>query len=176
MVFFIANGIKHKIENVSFNFRKLIKVNVFLLLILSIATYLPLIKVFGNLGPARASIPFVLFICISIFSWVFIFGLYKIIDRKILHIICSSIGTILILIFTNKQYIMSKKFTTSFDNRIDYIITQKNKKCKYILVNPLPDSGILVSQEVNKINENFTNTSYYYLGRVNGIDKDVFLK
>ena len=149
--------------------------NIFLLLIFSIGTYLPLIKLFGNLGSARASMPFVLFICISCCVWVFIFGLYTSFESKLFYLISSSIGTILILIFTNKQYIMSKKFTTSFDNRIDYIITQKNKKNKYILVNPLPDSGILVSQEVNKINENFTNTSYY-LGRVNGIDKDVFLK
>lgn len=175
MMFLIANGLKQKIKTTSFNFKKLIKLNLLLFLIISITTYLPLIKLFGNLGPARASIPFVLFICISIFSWVFILGLFKILEQKILFIICSSIGTILILILTNKQYTLSEKFTTAYDNRINYIISQKNKKSEYILVNPLPDPGVLACQEVGKINEKGYISSYY-LGRVNGINKDVFLK
>lgn len=175
MIFFIANGIKDKIKNVSFNFRKLIKVNIFLLLIFSIGTYLPLIKLFGNLGSARASMPFVLFICISCCVWVFIFGLYTSFESKLFYLISSSIGTILLVSFTNKQYTTSMRFTTAFDNRVKYIISHKNNKCKYILVNQLPDSGVLASQEVGRINDKGYISSYY-LGRVNGIDKDVFLK
>jgi len=175
MIFFIANGIKDKIKNIPFNYRKLIKVNLFLLLIFSIGTYLPLIKLFGNLGPARASIPFVLLICISFCFWSFVFGSIARFEGKLFYPFSSSIGTILLVIFTNKQYNNSMQFTTAFDNRIKYLISQKNSKSKYILVNQLPDSGVLASQEVGKINDKGYISSYY-LGRVNGINKDVFLK
>lgn len=175
IIFLIANNLKlaHKLNTV--NFKKIFKVNVILMVIVFIATYLPLVKIFGNLGSARASIPFTLFICSSICFWLFIIGLHKKINPILFNAIFVIFGAASMLIFTIKQYSSSKKYAFAYDKRVKYILTQKNSSSKFILVNPLPDPGVLACQEVGKNHDKVSITSYY-LGRVNGINKDILLK
>jgi hypothetical protein len=173
MIMFLANSLKPKLENISLNFKKILAVNVVLFILFVIATYLPLIKVFGNLGPARASLPFGLLICLSICFWAFTLGLYMNFKQKSFSLMNSIIASVLMIFFTTKGYVMTKKFAIAFDYRVEYIITQKDNKLNYIIVKPLPDSGVIPSQEVSKINTKVSVTSSY-LGRVNGIDKNVY--
>ena len=132
-------------------------------------------KLYGNLGSARSSIPVILFICISIAIWVFLFGIYNNEKFQLINLFFVSFGTILIIGFTSKQFITSTKFSKAYEYRINYILSRKNSKSKTILVQPLPDSGILASQEVGGVNTKYSITSYY-LGKVNGINKAVYLK
>jgi hypothetical protein len=76
--------------------------------------------------------------------------------------------------FSFNQQIKTSHFAQEYDNRVEQIIKQKNSKAQFLVAKPLPDSGVIPSQELNKLGETPAMTSYY-LGRVNGINKDVYL-
>ena len=175
MIYYIATKVKSNIESHNLSIKKTLKINAVLIILVALSTYLPLIYIFGNLGPARASIPFELFLCLSIIMWVFMLGLKNSSKHKIFHTINNTFGVITLTLFSYKHYFSSKQFAFAFDERINYISTQKDTNSDYIVVSPLPNPGVLASQEVNKINGKYTNTSYY-LGRVLGINKNVYLK
>ena len=77
-------------------------------------------------------------------------------------------------IFSFNQQIKTSHFAHEYDKRVREIRNQKDSKAPFLVAKPLPDSGVIPSQELNKIGESAAMTSYY-LGRVNGINKDVYL-
>jgi hypothetical protein len=129
--------------------------------------------VYGNFGPARASLPFFLVLIIIVFCWVFILGLNHKVNVSIILPV-SMVSVLLVGIFTFKQVNATRHFAREYVNRVQNIISQKGSKGLFLVARPLPDSGIIPSQELNKIGETPAMTSYY-LGRVNGINKDVYL-
>jgi hypothetical protein len=147
--------------------------SLWLLLVSFITTFLPMFYVYGNFGPARASLPFFLVLIILVFCWVFILGLNHQVKVSIILPV-SIVSVLLVGIFTFKQVNTTRHFAREYDNRVQKIIRQKESKTLFLVARPLPDSGIIPSQELNKIGETPAMTSYY-LGRVNGISKDVYL-
>jgi hypothetical protein len=81
---------------------------------------------------------------------------------------------LMMVIFSFNQQIKTSHFAHEYDKRVREFIKQKNSKAPFLVAKPLPDSGVIPSQELNKIGETPAMTSYY-LGRVNGINKDVYL-
>jgi hypothetical protein len=77
-------------------------------------------------------------------------------------------------IFTFNQQQKISHFAGEYDKRVREIRKQKDSKALFLVSKPLPDSGVIPSQELNKQGESPAMTSYY-LGRVNGINKDVYL-
>ena len=172
-VFYSANSLKGTLKTPSWSNRKMFVLSLLLLFVSFITTFFPMFYVYGNFGPARASLPFFLVLIILVFCWVFILGLNYHVNGSI--ILSVSIVAVLVLgIFTYKQVNTTRYFAREYDNRVQDLIRQKESKTLFLLAKPLPDSGIIPSQELNKIGEIPAMTSYY-LGRVNGINKDVYI-
>jgi hypothetical protein len=165
--------IKLKFKNTNINIKNIIKINLIILLISLISTYLPLIYAYNNLGPARASFPFIFILNITLGIWAFILGL-KSNFNSIFNIVLL-VGVISIYYFSYNQYYKTLKFSICFDNRIKFIKNNKFNNQSYILVAKLPDSGVLVNQEVQNKNKHFSFTTFY-LGRVVGVNKNIYLK
>ena len=173
LVFYIANRIKDQVKQPSWNVKKMLLLSVIILIVSFITTFLPMFYVYGNFGPARASLPFFLVLIILIFCWTFLLGLKNQVNR--IYFLPVSIFAILMMgIFSFNQQIKTSHFAHEYDKRVREIIKQKNSKAPFLVAKPLPDSGVIPSQELNKIGESAAMTSYY-LGRVNGINKDVYL-
>jgi hypothetical protein len=173
LVFYIANRIKDQVKQPSWNVKKMLLLSVIVLIVSFITTFLPMFYVYGNFGPARASLPFFLVLIILIFCWTFLLGLKYQVNR--IYFFPVSIFAILMMgIFSFNQQIKTSHFAHEYDKRVREIIKQKNSKAPFLVAKPLPDSGVIPSQELNKIGETPAMTSYY-LGRVNGINKDVYL-
>jgi hypothetical protein len=173
LVFYSAFRLKGILKIPSWSSRKMCILSLFLLLVSFITTFLPMFYVYGNFGPARASLPFFLVLIILIFCWTFLLGLkYQVKVSIILPV--SMVSVLLVGIFTFKQVNTTRHFAREYDNRVQNIIEQKGSKALFLVASPLPDSGIIPSQELNKIGETPAMTSYY-LGRVNGINKDIYL-
>ena len=77
-------------------------------------------------------------------------------------------------LFSFNQQIKTSHFAQEYDKLVRGIIKQKDSKALFLVAKPLPDSGVIPSQELNKLGEKPAMTSYY-LARVNGINKDVYL-
>jgi hypothetical protein len=173
LVFYIANRIKDQVKQPSWNVKKMLLLSVIVLIVSFITTFLPMFYVYGNFGPARASLPFFLVLIILIFCWTFLLGLKYQVNR--IYFFPVSIVAILMMgIFSFNQQIKTSHFAHEYDKRVREIIKQKNSKAPLLVAKPLPDSGVIPSQELNKLGETPAMTSYY-LGRVNGINKDVYL-
>ncbi len=174
LVMVFSNSIKDKVLLPEFNWKKTAILNIILLSIISLCTFLPMIYVFGNFGPARSSMPFVFSVNSSLFFWCFVIG-QRINLKLYLSILISSISLILIIVFYYIQFALTSNFAKKYDERFILIKSQSHINQKYILLPPLPDSGIIPSQELNKLGEQPGMTSYY-LGRLLGVDKDCYLK
>lgn len=83
---------------------------------------------------------------------------------------------ILLSVFTIKQYVITKNFAFFYDQRIEFIKTKKNYKSSYIYVKPLPDSGVIPSQEVNEFGAAKIGFTTLKLGKLNGVKKEIYLK
>jgi hypothetical protein len=79
------------------------------------------------------------------------------------------------LVFFIKQIRLTSHFAEKYDERIQLIKNEKNSNKKHLLLPPLPDSGVIPSQELNKVGESPNMTSYYF-GRLLGAEKDVYLR
>jgi hypothetical protein len=173
LVFYIANRIKDQVKQPSWNVKKMLLLSVIVLIVSFITTFLPMFYVYGNFGPARASLPFFLVLIILIFCWTFLLGLKNQVNR--IYFLPVSIVAILMMgIFSFIQQIKTSRFAHEYDKRVREIRNQKDSKAPFLVAKPLPDSGVIPSQELNKLGETPAMTSYY-LGRVNGINKDVYL-
>jgi hypothetical protein len=172
IIVFKANAIKDKI-NLNVNLKIIFTHNLILLLIILLSTYLPLIKLYGNLGPARASFPFFSILILSSFYWTFIIGL-KIKLFEHIYLISSITLLFLLTLFTIKQYKINGIYSLEYDKRIEEILKHKNNSTEYIFVKPLPPSGVIPSADVAIFGA--MNGTSYFIARVNGIDKDVFQK
>jgi hypothetical protein len=173
LVFYSAFRLKGILKTPSWSNRKMFTLSLLLLLVSFITTFLPMFYVYGNFGPARASLPFFLVLIILIFCWTFLLGLKYQVSR--IYFFPLSIFAILMMgIFSFIQQIKTSRFAHEYDKRVREFIKQKNSKAPFLVAKPLPDSGVIPSQELNKLGETPAMTSYY-LGRVNGINKDVYL-
>jgi O-antigen/teichoic acid export membrane protein len=173
LVFYSAFRLKDILKTPSWSTRKMCVLSLLLLLVSFITTFLPMFYVYGNFGPARASLPFFLVLILVVFCWVFVWGLNHQVKVSIILPV-SMVSVLLVGIFTFKQVNTTRHFAREYDNRVKDIFEQKGSKALFLVARPLPDSGIIPSQELNKIGETPAMTSYY-LGRVNGINKDIYL-
>ncbi|MFY7668065.1 MAG: hypothetical protein ACOVQG_04935 [Crocinitomicaceae bacterium] len=174
LVMAFSSTFKDKITLPKFNLKKAIIFNSILLCIVFFCTFLPMVYVFGNFGPARSSMPFVFAVNISIFFWCFIVG-QQINFNKLTSISIAGISLACMLVFFIKQIRLTSHFAEKYDERIQLIKNEKNSNKKHLLLPPLPDSGVIPSQELNKVGESPNMTSYYF-GRLLGAEKDVYLR
>lgn len=174
LVFFVGRAFKRIGIDISIKFKQIVSINFLLLLVTYICTFLPLSLIFGSLGPARASMPFTFLLNTSCLFWAFYFGNHFTFKTRI-FIIPAVLSLIMMSKFVYMQFFITQSFSKAFDKRIAFIKSQKNLKSKFILVDPLPNSGVIPSMEAS-ILEKKPNLTSYYLGRLNGLDKDVFLK
>jgi len=173
LVFHIANRIKGQIKQPLWNVKKMLLLSLLVLTVSFITTFLPMFYVYGNFGPARASLPFFLVLIILIYCWTFLLGLTFQLSKALFFPI-SLLAIIMIGFFAYNQHTKTSHFAREYDNRVQEIIKQKDSKALFLVAKPLPDSGVIPSQELNKHGEKPAMTSYY-LGRVNGINKDIYL-
>jgi hypothetical protein len=78
-------------------------------------------------------------------------------------------------VFFIKQIRLTSHFAEKYDERIELIKNERNSNKKFLLLPPLPNSGVIPSQELNYVGESPNMTSYY-LGRLLGVEKDVYLR
>lgn len=174
LVIAFSNSYRDKITLPKFNFKKAIIFNSILLCIVFFCTFLPMVYVFGNFGPARSSMPFVFAVNSSIFFWCFVLG-QQINFNKLTSLSIAGFSLVFMSIFVIKQIRLTSHFAKKYDERIQLIKKEKKSNQQYLLLPPLTDSGVVPSQEFNKVGENPNMTSYY-LGRLLGVEKDVYLR
>lgn len=174
LFYFLGQHLRTKGEIIKFKSTLFLPKGLIYLFVVLFCTFIPQISLFGNLGPARASFPFTLFINFSVITFCFLLG-YKFNIRTKLFLI-PLLTVILALTKLNfTQYKAGKTFASFYDDRLKKI-KLLNKKSNVIEINePLPDSGVIPSQELTKIGIKPGITSYY-LGRVNGVNKTIYLK
>lgn len=171
VVFFIGNYFcKNGFVISRFKIQKAIIFNLLFLIIIALLTFLPLVYVFHNLGPERAWVPLNFFICISLFAWSFYSGNRFSWNFKIFPIVKNLLVFVSIVIlsfYMVKHYPIVSEFSEKYDARIDTLLQFKRSgNTKPVYLAPLPDSGPLVSQELNNVN-----------GRTNiGLEKVLKLK
>lgn len=173
LVFYTANSLRTYVIQPFWNLKKTIVLSIIILILSFLTTFIPMFSVYGNFGPARASLPFFFVLIVITIFWTFILGLkYHI--KNIYFIPVSIVVNLMIGIFTFNQQIKTSQFALEYDNRVKEIKMKKLYKGSFLVAKPLPDSGVIPSQELNKFGETPAMTSYY-LGRVNGINKDIYL-
>ncbi len=153
------------------------------ILIFIAGTYLPLFFVFGNAGPSRAWIPINFIVCFLLFTTVFMIGnnIKTITIKYFPTLTLSTLSLICIIIFASffiKQKKITDAYSDAYDKRIEYLqnIQINNIKTDFIVLESLPDSGILSSQELSKRNDIIINLTSRYLGKVVGKNVVVFIK
>ncbi len=174
LVIAFSSNYKDKIPLPKFNLKKAIIFNSILLCIIFFCTFLPVVYVFGNFGPARSSMPFVFSLNSSLFFWFFVLG-QRINFNNLISISIAGISLACMSVFFIKQIGLTSQFAEKYDQRIELIKNERNSNEKYVLLAPLPDSGVIPSQELNKVGEIPGMTSYY-LGRLLGVEKEVYVK
>ncbi len=137
--------------------RRWIILNVLLLIIITLITFIPLVIVFKNLGPERAWLPINLFLCFSLVFWAFYsgnrFGLKNKFSLPVKYLV--SVTSILIIsIYSFRQLNMARRYSSCYDERINTILKLRdNNNKETIFLKPLPDSGVIASQELGTNNE-----------------------
>ncbi len=175
LIFSVGVILKKRGAELKLNVKKLFINNLIILTLIFFCTFLPMIHVFGNFGPARASLPFIFSFNLSMIFWLFYLGLNIEIKTKFTLLI-GCLLLFIISIFTIKQYKTTQNFANLYDQRIRYIKSKIKTKSTTIFVVPLPDSGVIPAQEVNKIGETKIGMTTLKLGKLNGVNKEIYLK
>ena len=157
-----------------FDFIKLLKVNLLLIMIVMLCTFLPMIYIFGNFGPARSSMPFIFILNASMVFWSILIGQKIKINSLIAHT-CATLSLFCMIIFFVKQLQLTSYFSQKYDERLALIVNSKEKDEEYLLLPKLPDSGVIPSQELNRVGESPAMTSFH-LGRLLGKEKNIFIE
>ena len=177
IISFVVYNAKNRIIFPELNLRKAFLVNVILLLVVLFCTYLPLIIVFGNLGPARASAPVGYFLCLSFCFWAIIWGAKGSLMKIIIPAIGGSVFMLLMLSYLfYSQYHYTSRYAKAYDERIAFIKSDAHCNEEFIFVPELPDPGVIAGHEASRIDDPTYSHATLLLGKLNGVDKLVFLE
>ena len=120
---------------------------------------LPITYTTQDIGAYRALFPITLFTLIACSMVIYYLGLTKIVSAKItrLILILGIVITVCVNVYTVvQQFKVLPKYSNAYDNRIDYLIENKNSITP-IYVEPLPYSGLLFSAEISADSTYFSN-------------------
>lgn len=183
LVFCIAIHLKQKGFSFNYNAFSKIKTIVVIGFIFIAGTFVPLVLVFGNLGPSRAWVPLSFIICLLLFILAIYTGSKLHFHRFIKHSSTILNITAIVCIFILSLYFIKQKritdiFSKAYDDRIEHIqgISQITSDGNYLIVEKLPDSGILSSQELSKKDDIIINLTSLYLGKVLGKNATIFIE
>jgi len=139
-------------------FLRITKTFIFLtLLFLMIVAY-----VMVETGPPRMMFLFSFMLVVYLIIISFYAGYTNLVNEErtsVLKISSIILGMIMLIYNISVQYLISKKYTTSLENRITYItdLNKKIKKDTLIRLPPLAPSGMLYSAEIMGDTTHFTN-------------------
>ncbi len=153
-------GCLKSVENIN---KKTIRLRIsFILIFYFAALYiyqLPITYITQDIGAYRALFPVTLFSLVAGFSIFYNIGLAGNLKSSRVHfIILFSLVTIVSLNIYSliSQLIILPKYAEAYDNRIVYL--KKNKENMHpIIVEPLPESGLLFSAEISTDTSNYIN-------------------
>ena len=156
--FIIGNFQQHRFLN-HYSTIRITGVFSFIILLVSATTFFPLVHVFGNLGPQRAWTPFGFTLGLSLLLFAFIAGNRSPRNKmSVAPMGFSLLVVIAISLYTLKQFNHARLYSSAYDQRTVHLLKKKIEGQKQPLaIDPLPDSGMLISSEIDNDPEGWHN-------------------
>lgn len=133
--------------------RKMLYINLIAVVFTALLTFLPLLYVFGNLGPERAWIPLNYMVCASFFFWSFYYGNKLAIKNRnfsIIKYIMAMSAIVVMSLYVFRHYPQVSAFSKAYDERTALLINHKlSGTTTPVYCEKLPDPGPLPAQELN---------------------------
>jgi len=137
-----------------------IAVFVFIFLLLSFISFIPVSYLLGETGPFRTWILASLYLAVCCLVCGFYLG-YKIEwKKKLLHRAFNiSLSTLIVMMTINisEQNKITSKYAAAVDQRMIYLTLLQKEKRKTVELEPLPSSGMLYSAEISEDSSHFSN-------------------
>jgi hypothetical protein len=133
--------------------RKTLIINLIVVAVVAILTFLPLIYVFKNPGPERAWIPLNYVVCSSLFFWSLYLGNKLTIKNRyfsIIKYVAALSAVVVMLFYIYRHYPQVSAFAKAYDERTALLMNHKlSGNTSPVYCERLPDPGPLPAQELN---------------------------